>query len=414
MTPHVAVVGGGIVGVCAVAFLQKKGFRVTLVDSGPVGEGASFGNAGNISPGAVVPYLIPGVLKEAPKWLLASEGPLRIRPGYFFRALPWFLAAAKQSTEERALATSRAMHELHRGAFEAYDEITHGTEASALIERCGQLYVSEYEGLAQGSALARRMREMAGVKTIAIDANGVREAEPTLAPIYKSGLLLPDNGRCKNPHQLVTILANEATRQGAQIVRGRVTAFKREGGRVQAMVVDGAVMPIERLVIAAGAGSRALAADLGFDVPLEAERGYHITVHDSNVMPRVTVTNRDHAFACAPMNVGLRVAGTAEFAGIGTPPNWKRAELLKRQAKRMFPGLELANVSRWAGDRPSFPDGLPALGAAPGYANAFFAFGNGHFGITGGPVMGKVIAEIVAGAKPGIDVAPFSPRRFSP
>jgi D-amino-acid dehydrogenase len=113
------------------------------------------------------------------------------------------------------------------------------------------------------------------------------------------------------------------------------------------------------------------------------------------------------------MNVGLRVAGTAEFAGIGAPPNWERAELLKRQAKRMFPALELTNVSRWAGDRPSFPDGLPALGAAPGYANAFFAFGNGHFGITAGPVMGKVIAEIVAGAKPSIDVARFSPGRFS-
>ena len=412
MTPHVTVVGAGIVGVCTVAFLQKKGFRVTLVDSGPVGEGASFGNAGNISPGAVVPYLIPGVLKEAPKWLLDPEGPLRIRPGYFFRALPWFLAASKQGTEERALATSRAMNELLHGSFEAYDEITRGTEAAALIERCGQLYVSEHEGLAQGSALARRMREMAGVKAIAIDADGVREAEPTLAPIYKSGLLLPDNGRVKNPHQLVTILANEAARHGAEIVRGRVTTFQREGDRVQSMVLDGAVTPIERLVIAAGAGSRALAADLGCDVPLEAERGYHITVHDSNVMPRVTVTNRDHAFACAPMNVGLRVAGTAEFAGIGAPPNWKRAELLARQAKRMFPALELANVSRWAGDRPSLPDGLPALGAAPGYANVFFAFGNGHFGITGGPVMGKVIAEIVAGAKPGIDVAPYSPNRF--
>jgi len=413
MTAHVTVVGGGIVGVCAVAFLQKQGFRVTLVDSGAIGEGTSFGNAGNISPGAVVPYLIPGVLKQAPKWLLDADGPLRIRPGYFLRALPWFLAAAKESSEERALATSRAMHELHRGAFEAYDEITRGTDAAALIERCGQLYVSEHEGLAQGSALARRMRDMAGVKAIPIDANGVREAEPTLAPIYKSGLLLPDNGRCKNPHQLVTILANEATRHGAQVVRGRVTAFQREGGRVHAMVMDGAVTPIERLVIAAGVGSRALAAGLGCDLPLEAERGYHITVHDSNVMPRVTVTNRDHAFACAPMNVGLRVAGTAEFAGIDAPPNWERAELLKRQAKRMFPALELLDVSRWVGDRPSFTDGLPALGAAPRYANAFFAFGNGHFGITGGPVMGKVVAELVAGAKPSIDLAPFAATRFS-
>jgi D-amino-acid dehydrogenase len=178
------------------------------------------------------------------------------------------------------------------------------------------------------------------------------------------------------------------------------------------MGIDGRSVPVERVVIAAGIGSRKLASALGIEVPLEAERGYHITVHDSNVMPRVTVTNRDLSFACAPMSVGLRVAGTAEFAGEGSEPDWSRAELLKRQAKKMFPALELVNVTRWAGDRPSFPDGLPALGAAPGYDNAWFAFGNGHFGITGGPVMGKHIAQIVAGKRPGIDVAPFSPGRF--
>src|SRR6185295_12724813 len=120
----------------------------------------------------------------------------------------------------------------------------------------GQLYVSERENYAKGSELAQFMREAAGIQVIPIDANGVREAEPTLAPIYKSGLLLPDNGRVKNPHHLVTILANETTRQGGEIVRGRVTAFQREGDRVKAMVVDGTAMPIDRLLIAAGVGSR--------------------------------------------------------------------------------------------------------------------------------------------------------------
>jgi D-amino-acid dehydrogenase len=411
-TPHVTIIGGGIVGVCSALYLQRAGFKVTLVDSGPIGEGCSFGNAGNISPGAVVPYLIPGILKEAPKWLFDPDGPLKIRPGYFFKALPWFLRAVKESKAERAMKTSRAMHELHRGTFEAYDELTRGTEAAALIERCGQLYVSEREGYAQGSKLAQSMREIAGVKTIALNADEVREAEPTLAPIYKSGLLLPDNGRCKNPHQLVTILAGEAVRNGAEIIRAKVIAFEREGDRVQGVVINGVVMPIDRLLIAAGAGSRAMSKQLGVDLPLEAERGYHITIHDSNVMPRVTVTNRDSSFACAPMNMGLRVAGTAEFAGIDAPANWERTELLRRQTLRMFPGVRLEKVTRWAGDRPSFPDGLPALGPAPGLANAFFAFGNGHFGITGGPVMGRVIAQVIADQRPSIDISPLRPGRF--
>ncbi|APV49471.1 hypothetical protein BWI17_07120 [Betaproteobacteria bacterium GR16-43] len=412
MAAHVTVIGGGIVGVCSAAFLLRQGFAVTLIEAGEIGEGTSFGNAGNISPGSVVPYLIPGILREAPKWLLDKEGPLVVRPSYFLNVLPWFIAAAKEAKVENALKTSRAMRELHRGTFDAYAELTRGTEAEALIDRCGQLHVSEREGYAKGSELSQFMREAAGIKVIAINGDEVREAEPTLAPIYKSGLLLPDNGRVKNPHQLCTILAKEAEKAGATIVRGKVTSFLTDGKHVQSLVVNDLLMPVDRLVIAAGVGSRKLAKALGIEVPLEAERGYHITVMDSNVMPKVTVTNRDLAFACAPMNMGLRVAGTAEFAGVDSEPNWERTELLKRQAVRMFPMLKLENVTRWAGDRPSFPDGLPALGAAPGYDNAYFAFGNGHFGITGGPVMGKHIAEIVAGKKPGIDVTPYRPSRF--
>lgn len=411
--PSVMVVGGGIVGVCSTLWLQRAGFHVTLVDSGPVGEGASFGNAGNISPGAVVPYLIPGIWREAPGWLTNPEGPLAVRPGYFFKALPWFKRAVSAATQEAALATSRAMHALHRGTFEAYATLTRGTPAEALIEVSGQLYVSEKPDAAHGSALARRMREAAGVKAVALDWMEIRELEPSLAPIFKSGMLLPDNGRCKNPYHLVKALADEAVRQGAVITRGKVSGFQTQGRAVQGVVLDGTVKPVERLVIAAGAASRALSAQLSTQLPLEAERGYHITIEDPGVAPRLPVTHVDAKFACAPMNVGLRLAGTIEYGGIDAAPNWRRAEILKAQATRMFPGVKLEKVSRWAGNRPSLPDGLPVLDKAPGYDNVVFAFGNSHFGMSAGSVMGKVAAELVAGSMPSIDVAPFRAGRFA-
>ena len=409
--PTVMVVGAGIVGVCSTLWLQRAGFKVTLIDSGAVGEGASFGNAGNISPGAVVPYLIPGIWREAPGWLLNSAGPLAIRPGYFLKALPWLMSAVKSATEEAALKTSRAMHALHGGTLEAYDTLTRGTAADGLIELSGQLYVSEKPDAAQGSPLAQRMRAEAGVKTVPLDWMEIRELEPSLAPIFKSGMLLPNNGRCKNPYHLVMALAQAAERNGATILRGKVTGFQTHGKMVQGVVVDGKVMPAERVVLAAGAASGRLSAALGTPIPVEAERGYHITIADS-VAPRIPVTHVDAKFACAPMNVGLRLAGTAEFGGLDATPNWQRAELLKKQAQRMFPGVSLDKVSQWSGNRPSLPDGLPVLGTAPHYENAYFAFGNSHFGMSAGSVMGKVIAEIVAARKPGIDVAPFSATRF--
>ena len=408
----VTVVGAGIVGVSSALWLQRAGFKVTLIDSGPVGEGASFGNAGNISPGAVVPYLIPGILREAPGWLLNPEGPLAVRPGYFLKVLPWLMTAVKSAQEEAALRTSRAMHALHGGTLEAYNALTRGTDAEGLIELSGQLYVSERPNSAQGSELAQRMRAEAGVKTVVLDWMEIRELEPALAPIFKSGLLLPDNGRCKNPHHMVKALAGAAERNGATILRGKVTGFETQGSQVRGILVDNELKPVERIVIAAGAASGALSAKLGTKLPLEAERGYHITIADSGVAPRMPVTNTDAKFACSPMNVGLRLAGTAEFAGIDAPPNWQRAELLKEQARRMFPGVKLDSVTRWSGNRPSLPDGLPVLGTAPNYENAYFAFGNSHFGMTAGPVMGKVIAEIVMKNRTSIDVTPFSPARF--
>ncbi len=408
---QVTVVGAGIVGVCSAAWLQRAGFRVTLIDAGPVGEGASFGNAGNLSPGGVVPYMIPGFLKEVPGWL-AQNGPLAIRPGYFLKILPWLLTAIKSSRTEAALKTSRAMRDLHGGTLEAYDTLTRNTEAAALIERCGQLYVSTRPNAAQGSQIAQFMREAASVKMILMGENEIREAEPALAPIFKSGMLLPDNARCKNPHQLVTIIAGEAARNGATIVRGNVSGFQTNANRVTGIVVDGEVRPVERVVIAAGAASGRLSAELGTPLPVEAERGYHVTIADPGVMPRIPVTHCDAKFVCAPMNMGLRVAGTAEFAGYDAPPNWRRAELLEAQVRNMFPGVRMEKVTRWMGRRPSLPDGLPVLGTAPTFANAFFAFGNSHFGMSAGPVMGKAIAEIVAGRKPEIDISPFSATRF--
>ena len=125
------------------------------------------------------------------------------------------------------------------------------------------------------------------------------------------------------------------------------------------------------------------------------------------------MTHVDAKFVCAPMNMGLRFAGTAEFAGYDAPPNWQRAGILEQQARAMFPGVRMEKMTRWMGRRPSLPDGLPVLGIAPKFANAYFAFGNSHFGMSAGPVMGRLVTDLVAGRKPAIDVTPFRAERFA-
>ncbi|MDB5416190.1 MAG: hypothetical protein JWR10_4525 [Rubritepida sp.] len=412
-TQHVTIIGAGIVGVCSALWLQRDGWAVTLIDTQPPGNGASFGNAGNISPGGVVPYSIPGSLRQVPKWLFDPTGPLSIRPGYLPRLLPWLFGWVRASGKEEALRISSAMHALHADSFGAYAELTRGTEADALLERIGQLYVSEKADGANGSALAQEMRAKAGVRVELLGEDEIRQMEPALAPGFRSGILLPDNGRCRNPHRLVSILAEEAVRAGAELIQGEVKALRIESGRVARLVlVGGAERTLDHLLIAAGAASGKLVRELGRHVPIEAERGYHVTLTDPGVAPRRPVTHRDWGFAAQPMEMGLRLAGTVEFAGLGAEPNWKRADLLLAQAKRMFPGVRTDQVSRWCGNRPSLPDGLPILDRMPGVGNAYLAFGNSHFGMTAGPVMGRAAAALMGRRETGMPMNDFRIDRF--
>jgi D-amino-acid dehydrogenase len=179
---------------------------------------------------------------------------------------------------------------------------------------------------------------------------------------------------------------------------------------------DSGLHRADRVVLAAGAWSKALARQLGDAVPLDTERGYHVVLRDPEIVPRHPVGSADGKFFATPMDMGLRVAGTVEFAGLAAPPDWCRSRMLLRHAQDMFPALprEIADerLSRWMGFRPSMPDSLPVIGPSRRYPNAFHAFGHGHVGLAGGAMTGRIVAALVDGVAPPIDIAPFRVDRF--
>ena len=410
---EVLVIGAGIVGVCCAAYLQRAGFQVTLIDRLPPGNGCSFGNAGNVSPGAVVPYSMPGTLWHVPRWLLDPLGPLALRPAHLPKLIPWLLRWMRASQPNSVRAISRAMHALHQPVFEAYQPLLKDAGAQDLIEVSGQLYVSAKAGPID-TELARTLRDAAGIRAEALTGGAIRDVEPSLSSEYQSALLLPDNGTCLNPHRLVQTLADHVRRSGAQIVQGEVLAFRfGSHGPDAAVTADGEIR-FSHLVLAAGAWSNRLSRQLGLDVPLEAERGYHVTLTDPGLMPRLPVTNRDFSFATAPMEMGLRLAGTAEYGGLEAKPNWRRARVLLKHGARMFPGVSVAKFTEWMGCRPTLPDGLPIIDRSPRHRNVVFAFGHSHFGVTAAPTTGRLVAELIA-EKPtnSTDLAPYSASRFA-
>jgi glycine/D-amino acid oxidase-like deaminating enzyme len=166
------------------------------------------------------------------------------------------------------------------------------------------------------------------------------------------------------------------------------------------------------IVLTAGAWSRGLARQLGARVPLDTERGYHLMLPPVEPgLGRPTI-HGERSFSLCPMEHGTRLTSQVEFAGLDAPPDYRRVRGLLGAAKRMLPGLEAEERSAWLGFRPSLPDSLPAIGPVPGRPGIYLGFGHGHLGLTQGPVTGRILADLIAGRDPGIDMTPYRPDRW--
>jgi D-amino-acid dehydrogenase len=282
----------------------------------------------------------------------------------------------------------------------------------SLIRRTGQLQLyPDGDNLRTDSALWD-LRRARGVRIELLGTDEIRQLEPVIGPHYRAGVFLPDEGMVVNPQRQLDLLSEAFVRNGGRILRQDVRGFEMgRDGPTQA-ILDGERLPVERVVVAAGAWSHRLAAQLGSRVPLETQRGYHVTIANPGIELKRPVVAADRKCFATPMEMGLRLAGTVEFAGLSAPPNHERARALIEHGRRMFPRLHTEERTEWMGHRPCLPDSLPVIGRSPTYPTVFYAFGHGHLGLTGAAVTGKHIAAIVAGRRPDIDLTPFRIDRF--
>ncbi|MGE0717910.1 MAG: NAD(P)/FAD-dependent oxidoreductase [Alphaproteobacteria bacterium] len=413
MARSVVVIGAGIVGMAAASFLRRDGHTVTVIDEREPGDGCSYGNAGAISPDMVVPMSTPGMLGKLPGWLMDPLGPLAIRPSYLPKAAPWLMRWVAAGRMDRVQASSAALRRLHQPVFEVYRDLLGVERFHDLVRTGGQLYVWRTEEVGRNERIADALREAAGVRAEKVAAHELRQMEPSLSAAYCRGLWLPDNGHTSNPKRLVATVAELFQRSGGSILRRKVTAIQVIDGRVRAVRTPEGLVPADTVVVAAGAWSMRLLKPLGVRVPLEAERGYHVMLPDPGLTIRNKLSNRSGSFSVTVMEGGVRLAGTVEIAGLDAPPNEERALVLLRQAAEMFPGIRTDGYRTWMGFRPGTPDSVPFIGAAPGVQGLFLDFGHGHTGLTGAPMSGRLLADLVAGRKPAIDPAAYSPTRFS-
>jgi len=411
-TRKVTVIGAGIVGICTALALQEKDFEVSIIDRDAPAEGASHGNAGVISPWSCVPQSLPGLWKNVPKWLLDPEGPLSVRWSYAPRMFPWLVKFIKAGSLQRLPAIADAMLAVNAPSVELYRQLLADSGEGDLVKDCLYLHVYRDARGADPGALPWRLRSERGVPLEFLKTGEVQELEPEISPAFKSAVVIKQQGRTINPGRLGKVLADLAAGRGARFLRGRVERIIPDANSGYRIDTDQGSHATRTVILAAGAWSVRLLSDLGVHVPLEAERGYHLIFKDPGLSLSHSIMDADHKFVTSSMEMGVRSAGTAEFAGLDAPPDYRRAQVFKNHATALLPNLNTESAEEWMGIRPSPPDSVPYIGPLPGHPGIFCGFGHGHLGLTGAPMTGRMLAALVAKEPLNVDMTPYRLNRF--
>ena len=408
---HAIVIGAGVIGLSTALALQDRGLRVTILDREGPAAGASAGNAGAFAFTDILPLASPGLLRKAPRWLLDPLGPLSVPPRHALRITPWMLrfwrACAPDRVARSTVAQTRLM-DLSRAALEPFLEAT-GT--SHMLRRDGSLQVYESRAEWQASLPGWQARADHGIAFRHMDAEEMAAIQPGLSPRFSHGTFTPGWYSIADPRLYVLALADRFRERGGVIDRAQVTALTAHADGVR-IAAQGRAWQADHAVLAAGAQARALARCVGDRIPLETERGYNTTLPPGAFDLRLQVTFGGHGFVVSSLSSGIRIGGAVELGGLTLPPNFRRAEAMLAKAKAFLPGLDTRGGTQWMGFRPSLPDTLPAIGPSRASRRVVHAFGHGHLGLTQSAGTARLVADLVTGAPPAIDLRPFSPQRF--
>ncbi|WP_192182008.1 FAD-dependent oxidoreductase [Mesorhizobium amorphae] len=408
----IAIVGGGIIGICAAAYLTEAGRNVTIFDRTGICEETSSGNAAAFAFSDVLPLAHKGMIRQLPKWLADPLGPLSIPPAYLPKLLPWlfrFWRAGRADLYEASLAAQVGMMRLAEAEWMDLLDRS-GTRPMLREDGSLELYESEAEF---GAALAGwTARQRFGVNFRHVGREELATLQPGVSPRFVRGTFVPGWKTVADPKLLGKAVWAYAEGLGARFEKTRIERVDAGQDGATLTLADGTTRRARQLIIAAGAWSHLLAKNLGERIPLETERGYNTTLPKTAFDVKRQLIFSGHGFVITPLETGLRVGGAVELGGIERPPNFARSKAMLEKAKAFLPGLDPAGGREWMGFRPSLPDSLPVIGGARNSPSVVYAFGHGHLGLTQSAATGRLIRDLLLGQTPPIDLAPFSPQRF--
>jgi len=413
MSKNVVVIGGGIIGLCSAYYLQKEGHQVTIVDQSSMDAGASYVNAGYISPSHIIPLSAPGVMKQGLKWMFNSASPLYIKPRLDLDLLRWAWAFNKSCNANHVEKAIPAIKDIAVLSHELYHDIKSEENLSFHFEDKGLLMLCQTEQKLKGEDELVKKANDIGLEANMVDYDGLKKLEPSVN-INAIGAAFFKCDSHSTPNEFMKEMKAHLLSKGVIIFTNeKVKDLTVDNRSIVSVVTNNQILKADEFVLAAGSWTSILAKKLGLKLLMQAGKGYRInTTRPTGItIPAILVESKA---AVTPMHGFTRFAGTMEIAGINHSINKVRVEAIAKAATKYYPDIKLTIEEKndaACGLRPVTPDGLPYIGKSKKCKNLTIATGHAMMGWSMATATGKLVQEGIDGKSPSIKTEMFHPDR---
>lgn len=413
MSKSVTILGAGVIGLSTALYCARRGMQVTIIDQKPrQRDGCSFGNAGMIVPSHFIPLAAPGMVALGLKWMWNPESPFYIKPRLDADLMNWGLHFWKASTKARVEAAAPILRDLSLLSRECF--ATLGLDFG-LVKRGLLMLCKKQQTLDEEAHMAKKANAL-GIPAEVLDAKATAAHDPAVTMDVCGSVFFPKDCHL-TPGRFIAAVEEELERLGVKFLwETEVTGFAVEGGALRAIKTSKGQIEAQEVVLCGGVWSAQLAKELGLKIPMQAGKGYSLTLANPKQLPELCSICTEARLAVTPMDGALRVGGTMEMAGIDESITQRRVRGITRAFPQYFPAFEekdFAEVKPWSGLRPVSPDGMPYIGRTQRWKNLTVATGHAMMGLSLAPATGKIVAELLAGEKPPVALDLMSPDRFA-
>ncbi|MGB7344551.1 MAG: FAD-dependent oxidoreductase [Pirellulaceae bacterium] len=417
MSKHIAIIGGGVVGLATAWYCQRQGHQVTVIDRKPQQrDGCSFGNAGMLVPSHVIPLAAPGMISLGLKWMWNPESPFYIRPRASMDLVRWMWQFKRSCTEQHVQRSAPLLRDLHLRSRELYEQLETELPGGFGLQTRGLLMLCKSAAGLDEEARTAAKAESLGVPARVLDAAATAQLDPGVQMDVLGSVFYPKDCHL-SPSRLISEIEQSLTAGGCDFHwQTETLGFTKSGGRIDAAITNQGEIEADEFVICGGVWSTTLASDLDLALPMQAGKGYSVTLDSPAELPELCSLLHEARVAVTPMGNALRVGGTMEIAGIDESISQSRVRGILDAIPRYFPALEandFAGQPVWSGLRPCSPDGLPYLGRTAKWSNLIVSTGHAMMGISLAMVSGEITANLASGRPSRIDqLHLLSPDRY--